>query len=277
MARKNRRGCVPWILGLMLLAVWLDNGEDDWTGAPGVEAEQFDPRSPRRPMPQLPGESFLIEDSGPQQDSQGTAFAIDSDGVWMTAEHVTHDCDRLGIVRDGEVELVGRVLESSEADAALVRDGPRSAIILPIAPDAPENGEYGYHMGFPGGSPAVVLSRFMGAASARRGARGDQYEPIFAWAEEGRSPPSSGSLGGISGGPTLDQAGRVIGINSASTPRRGRVLTTDPSAMLRLVAASRDVDETATPVALPGMQDAVQRFRALVASGVIRQVYCDVQ
>ncbi len=56
--RSNRRGCLPWILGAVLLLVWFGGDEDEWGDAP-LSVEQFDPRSPRRPMPDI-GESFVI-------------------------------------------------------------------------------------------------------------------------------------------------------------------------------------------------------------------------
>jgi len=276
----KKRGCLPWVLGAVIVYIWIAGGENDF-GGQRVEIEQFDPeldgRSPRRPLPQVAGESFIIEDSGPQQDSQGSAFSVDRDGIWLTAQHVTHGCDRLGLVDNDRIELVGRVLESREADVSIIRDGPRSTAALPISVEPPQAGDYGYHMGFPAGNAAVVISRFMGAASASRGPGRAGREPIYAWAEEARSPASNGPLGGISGGPTLDSYGRVVGVNSASTHRRGRVLTTDPNAMMRLIDASGDVDEQAVVSPLPGPQDAVRRFRQMLAIGTIRQVYCDVQ
>ena len=275
----KKQGCLPWVLGAALVYIWINSGDNDF-GGKRVDIEQFDPqvdRSPRRPLPQVVGEIFMIEDSGPQQDSQGTAFAVDRDGIWLTAQHVTHDCDRVGLVEGERVELVGRVLESREADVSIIRDGPASTAALPISIEPPQTGDYGYHMGFPAGVAAVVISRFMGTASASRGPGGAGREPIYAWAEESRSPSSDGPLGGISGGPTLDIYGNVVGVNSASTNRRGRVLTTDPNAMMRLIDASGDVDERAVVNPLPGPQDAVRRFRQMLAIGTIRQVYCDVQ
>ena len=86
MARKQGCGCLPFVLGALLLAVaW---GTQDAV-IPPLQVEQFDPRSPRRPMPQWGDEQFVIEDRlGGPADSMGTAFAVDRDGAWLTAEHV---------------------------------------------------------------------------------------------------------------------------------------------------------------------------------------------
>ena len=154
-------GCMPWLLGLVLLVVWFGGNDRFGTGGPLV-IERFEPpgsRSARRPLPGLGRERYIIEDMGPKQDSQGTAFAIDSDGVWMTAEHVTHDCDRLVFDTANGYAPASQVLESREADAALIRDGPDSVGALAMTARRPDPGEHGYHMGFPAGAAAVVESR----------------------------------------------------------------------------------------------------------------------
>lgn len=271
----NRRGCLPWVLGIVLLWVWFSGGGEDWRDAT-LSVEQFDPRSPRRPAPEI-GESFIIAEPGPQQDSQGTAFAVDRDGAWLTAQHVTHQCDRLGLVSDDGIDAIVDVVESAEADVSVIRQGPPAEFALALSDETPQAGSLGYHMGFPAGNPAVVVSSFIGATYATRGGPGGAAEPIFAWAESDRLPPSEGALSGISGGPTFDQQGRVIGVNAASTPRRGRVLTTDPMAIVRLVVASAAVDEQGETADLSTPAKAAALFRVLLDRGIIRQVYCDVR
>ncbi len=278
MSRTNggsRRGCLPWVLGGVLLWVWFSGDGEQWRDAP-LSVEQFDPRSPRRPLPNI-GESFIIADPGPQQDSQGTAFAVDRDGTWLTAQHVTNNCDRIGMVADDGIDAISDVIESREADVSVIRQGPLPEFALALTDDLPSEGSLGYHMGFPAGEPSVVVSRYIGQAYAARGGPGGQTEPILVWAEADRLPPADGPLGGISGGPTFDAQGRVVGVNAASTPRRGRVLTTDPEAILRLVNASAAVDDIGEVTDLSSPARAVRLFQALLDRGVIRQVYCDVR
>jgi S1-C subfamily serine protease len=265
-------GCLPFALGGLLLVAWL--GQD--MAVPPLKVEQFDPRSPRRPMPDWSDEQFVIEDNpnGPA-DSMGTAFAVDRDGAWLTAQHVTHGCARVGLEDGRYARPVSRVIESTEADAALVRDGMTSSAALPLSSRIPQPGTPGYHMGFPAGEPTLVMSELIGEASARRG-RSDLTQPILAWAEKGRIPSGDGTLSGISGGPVFAEDGHVVGVNSASTDRRGRILTTAPDAVARLTAASRVVDDR--PVAYPfaGLADAESRFTAWLDAGVIRRIFCDV-
>lgn len=99
---------------------------------------------------------------------------------------------------------------------------------------------------------------------------------MLAWAEHGRIPMGDGTLSGISGGPVFAEDGHVVGVNSAATDRRGRILTTAPDAMMRLVVASRAVGDR--PVAYPflDMADAQARFESWLAQGVIRRIFCDV-
>lgn len=265
-------GCLPFVLGGLLLVAWLGQGAPH----PPLEVETFDPRSPRRPLPQWSDERFVIDDR-PQRpaDSMGTAFAVDSDGAWLTAEHVTHSCARIGLEEDGYARPVSRVFESREADAALVRDGLPSDTALPLSGRVPPTGSTGYHMGFPAGEPTLVLSELIGTANARRG-RSELTQPVIAWAERGRLPGGDGTLSGISGGPVFAEDGHVVGVNSASTDRRGRILTTAPDAMIRLTRASRAVDDR--PVAYPftGIADAQSRFASWLDQGVIRRIFCDV-
>lgn len=269
---KRGCGCLPFALGGLLVVAWL--GQD--MTVPPLKVEQFDPRSPRRPMPGWSDEQFVIEDNpnGPA-DSMGTAFAVDRDGAWLTAQHVTHGCARVGLEDGRFARPVSRVIESREADAALVADSLTSEAALPLSRRIPQPGTPGYHMGFPAGEPTLVMSELIGEASARRG-RSDLTQPILAWAETGRIPDGDGTLSGISGGPVFAEDGHVVGVNSASTDRRGRILTTAPDAVTRLTAASRAVDDR--PVAYPfaGLADAESRFAAWLDQGVIRRIFCDV-
>ncbi|MBB5684626.1 S1 family peptidase [Sphingobium boeckii] len=217
---------------------------------------------------------FGIADRGRPQDSQGTGFAVSPDGIWLTAEHVVTGCDRVGLATGpNSAERVGQIFESRVSDAAAIAGGARTATTLALSPVMPREGDDGYHMGFPSGQPAVVHSRFMGRGNAVHPGRS---EPVLAWAEIERFPDFEHGLGGISGGPTLDVRGRVIGINSAAGERRGRVLTTVPEAASGLLQAARLQSVSQPPGPIANAAAAVARFQNLIVSGAIRQVYCDV-
>lgn len=273
MARSSPRGgcgCLPLVLLTILVALY-SQFQGGTGGRRQIERTVIDGVNPRRPPVSGDLPEYVIDQPGRAQDSFGTGFAVDRRGRWLTAQHVVDGCDRLGLaLGPGRAEQSFRVVESASADAALIEDGLPATDALPLAPRVPPVGSVGYHMGFPGGEPAVIESRLIGAANALRG-EGGRAEPTLAWAEEARFPEFDTTLSGISGGPTLDADGRVVGVNSAGSDRRGRVLTTRPDA-LRLLAGS---DEgVARPIAGPG--DAVQRFESWLANGTIRQIYCDV-
>ena len=269
---KAGRGCLPLFLGIILVLLWIGQTSP----ISPLRIENIDPRSPRRPMPQWGDEIFVIEDRpGGPADSMGTTFAVDRDGAWLTAEHVTQGCTRIGIEDHGRARPVSHVVQSREADASLVRGGVASQEALPLSSHMPAPGSMGFHMGFPAGEPTLVVSELIGAANARRG-RTEDMQPVLAWAERGRIPEGDATLSGISGGPVFAEDGHVVGVNSAATDRRGRILTTAPDAMTGLVSASRAVDDR--PVAYPfiSLADAETRFAAWLERGTIRRIFCDV-
>ena len=89
-------------------------------------------------------------------------------------------------------------------------------------------------------------------------------------------PEFDGELGGASGGPVLSASGEVVGLISASTPRRGRILTAAPQALIAMISASRSLTGVARPIAIRNPQHALDRFTRYLQIGVIREVYCDV-
>ncbi|MCJ8158106.1 serine protease [Sphingomonas sp. LaA6.9] len=272
----SRQGCSLLPAFLFLLLVTLFFGREERP----VREPDGNPRRPpieeQMPLPgQLPAPEYGIDESGRPQDSQGTAFAISANGLWMTAEHVVRACDRIGLsTGPAQAARVRGVFQSRVSDAAIITDGLPSPEILPLAAHEPVAGADGYHMGFPSGRPAVVHSRLIGPGSAARGP--GRTEPVLAWAEVARFPEFDHALGGISGGPTLDAAGTVVGINSAASERRGRVLTTRPDAAINLLHATRLAADRAAPLPIAGVQGALARFQIYADSGAIRPVYCDV-
>lgn len=233
-------------------------------------------RSGRRPMPQAPprvDESFVIDDSEPEGSRMGTTFAVDNTGVWLTAAHVTRRCTRVGLVNSGDVRSVSRIMQSLRDDVTLMVGGLRASESLLVNDEEIAPGAPAYHMGFPEGEPAVIASQFLGSTTIRHQ---NHEESQMVWAEGRRLPEFDGELGGASGGPVLAADGEVVGLISASTPRRGRILTATPQALTSMISASRAVTGAARPVAIRNAQHALDRFTRYLQTGVIREVYCDV-
>ena len=95
-----------------------------------------------------------------------------------------------------------------------------------------------FHIGFPRGKPGAVHSRFLGRMNIRRSNIRNSRERVLVWAEATRIPNFSGILGGISGGAVVDRTGALIGINSAASVRRGRILTSRPSTLMDIIRLS---------------------------------------
>jgi serine protease Do len=167
----------------------------------------------------------------------GTAFSVGSTGLWVTARHVVDGCHKAAlVVSEGRgVEATPTVDPQGEA-ATLETDGGAPA--LPLAPAGPLRvGEIAYHLGFPQGRPGEASSRLIGRENLEVRGHGARTEPVLVWAEVSRSAGLSGSLGGLSGAPALDAQGRVIAVTIAEAPRRGRIYTTTPETLARVVTA----------------------------------------
>ena len=161
----------------------------------------------------------------------GTAFSIAESGVWLTARHVVEGCRSIVIaIQPGSgVAAIARIDPRGETAVLLTKGG---APALPFAPETElKHGLAAFHPGFPQGQAGEAASRLVGRERLYPRGRDGGAEPVLAWAEIGRTEGLSPSLEGLSGGPALDTAGRVIGVTIAQAPRRDRLYTTTPAAI----------------------------------------------
>lgn len=166
---------------------------------------------------------------GPVQSGVGTAFAIDSSGLWLTARHVVEACDEVGLVVATGFALKVTQRPAAFTDLALLQtDGAPTPLALDRTEDDFRLGQVGYHIGYPTGRPGEVASRLMGRERLLVRGRFAAEMPVIAYAERGRTGGLNGSLAGMSGGPVLDEAGNVIGVTIAESARRGRIYTVGP-------------------------------------------------
>ncbi|MDH3233628.1 MAG: serine protease [Alphaproteobacteria bacterium] len=216
-----------------------DTGEEGGADGGGARGRNGD-GSGRALRPASPGDpSIRIAIPARVRSSSGTAFSIDSRGLWMTARHVVDSCPKAYILtgpRRGM--LVKRVYIHRSADIAFVTTD-RGAPAFAFAWDTLRIGQTGYHFGYPKGQPGDVKSRLLGRRVMRVHGRYSTAEPIVAWVERVRIPDTYEGLGGISGGPAFDTQGRVIGVTVAGTVRRGRVYTTAAVSMRAALARAR--------------------------------------
>jgi serine protease Do len=212
---------------------------------PAFPRQANDPDNSRDRRPNLPAPSRFdgvtrVEAENTRNWTSGTGFAIARGGVWLTARHVVIGCDRVVVMdENGRVAAKAQVSYlSNAADVAIVRtkNGP-----TPFALDLDESdmklGTKAFHIGFPQGKPGEVTSKLIGRELMVTEGAWQGREQTLAFAETSRTAGLVGTLGGLSGGPAFDEQGNIIGITVAESPRRGRIVTTSASS---LVKAFRD-------------------------------------
>lgn len=211
--------------------------------------------SPRRggllPPPSEDDPVVLVEPDRKRGATVGTAFALHEEGVWVTARHVVSDCRQLAIRgSEGWAELQ-LVWLHPRADMAIVRS--RGAPVhFALSPEDVSYDQDGYGVGYPQARPGAVHGHLIGRTRMRSPGLFTGMSSTLAWAEADRQPAISGSLGGISGGPLFDEAGRVIGVIVAEVPRRGRFETLAPEVLRAVATRAELLPDAATPaLALP--------------------------
>ena len=178
--------------------------------------------------PSVFDEQVLIQATSPR-DGVGTAFAINTDGYWLTARHVVDGCKNVGLfVGNGFYTPAEEVRVDDEFDLALIRTKHSpSPVQLNLESDL-RVGVEGFHVGFPQGQPGEAVARLHSRSNLITSGRRKARESVLTWSELGRTDGLGGSLGGISGGPVYDQDGAVRGVVLAESPRRGRIYTAAP-------------------------------------------------
>jgi serine protease Do len=196
------------------------------------------------------GEVLVPQSLSPSQ--TGTAFSIAQSGVWLTARHVVQDCRQVAVIVAAGRGVVAEVRLDPRADiAVLLTQGGTPP--LPMATEVPAvAGALAFHPGFPQGSAGEVASRYLGQQTLHGRGRAARDQPVLGWAEVGRTEGLSGSLAGLSGAPTLDVAGQVVGVTLSETPRRGKIFSTTPAS---LAAALRLAGPTKTLESLDSVLD----------------------
>jgi serine protease Do len=175
--------------------------------------------------------TFTIDVGTDKKTSTGTAFSV-GQGLWVTARHVTDGCDLIVLKRGPRSGIpVRNAKQEGNADITILKTD-KTAPSLPVAKTEIAQGQKGWSFGFPHGEPGDVYGTMIGRAKMRARGRYSSLEPVIAWTQRRRIPEIGTDLSGISGGPWLDQTGRVIGVHVAGAPRRGRSFSTDPSTLL---------------------------------------------
>lgn len=197
------------------------------------------PDGPSLPGPAATDPEVYVSMPFAHESGSGTAFAVD-EGVWMTARHVVDGCHQVALLGPGRRGYqAGAVRASARSDVAVLDvDFNREPLAMILHANELRMGARGYHIGFPRGVPGEATSRLMGRETLVTSGRYAAREPVLAWAETGRTRGLQGPLSGMSGGPTLDDQGRVVGVTVAESPRRGRIYTAAPASMRDALAVA---------------------------------------
>lgn len=251
------------------------------TPPPTDEKRRPPPSGPALPEPSPRDPVVVIQDGARKGNSTGTAFSLDSDGIWMTARHVVDGCVKVGILRGpNQAVRVHKIWVHPEADLAILSETLRRPA-LEIADRLPTLGERGYGVGYPQGNPGDVAGTLIGRAVSIHAAHRNQREPILTWAETARFPDFEGSLGGISGGPLFVAEGRVAGVVISGSPRRGRFNTAAPRSLspaLKAAEIVREPDDRFFPLTDDVNDRTIDALGdALRAAGTVAQILCLVE
>lgn len=224
------------------------------------------------PPPSVYDPELLVEVE-PAASGLGTAFAISRDGWWLTARHVVDSCRKVGVIiaRGSAVEAEVRVARFADLALLRTRSAP-AALALDVDDEALRLGQQAYHFGFPQGRTGEAATTLIGRERLISRGRYSIDEPVLAWAETGRTEGLRGTLAGMSGGPALDERGRVIGVTIAESSRRGRIYTAAPTTIARLLDVEEvraDGDDAGQLTALNYGNQADELRRTLAVAQVI--------
>ena len=257
------------IAGVLLALFAIDQRQDAPRALPGSHrAGAFLP-------PASIYDPHVLTEIGPQESGLGSAFAINSDGWWLTARHVVDSCDLAGvIVSPGAAAPVQEIKTANFADLALIRTDYRvEGLALDSAERRLQIGQNAFHVGFPQGRPGEAVSRLVGREVLVAHGRYEVEQPVMVWAETGRTGGIGGALSGISGGPALSENGEVIGVTIAESARRGRLYTATPSSVLSLLNLER-VEPSGAPFSRIRVDNYGEKADALRRSLAVAQVVC---
>ncbi len=233
------------------------------------------PPPPPELGPLLPSESPRDEQVLTQIDiprsGSGTAFAIDDEGSWLTARHVVDSCTEVAL-KVGHNRIISAQAEVYQKHDLAKLTTKWSRTPLPHDVNSQRHvGESGFFIGFPQGRPGEVVGNLISRSRMLVRGRYSSDESVLAWAEIGRTSGLNGSLGGLSGAPVLDKDGEIIGVVTAENPRRGRIYTVAPRALLPFFSDPSGEAEPLDKESYGLQADQLRRSRR------IAQVFCLVE
>ena len=236
MFRPDRLGLIGFVIIFALSFIFQGHDENANQYGKGSISKRRPPpsqiiqeqRRPQRVLPPISQQDPVFKLApGQKGNSTGTAFSI-GPGSWMTARHVLEGCKKFGIVVGAKRVENGFNVNLNPYHDLATFETSRNIPALGFEKGPLKIGQSAFHFGYPQGKPAAIHSVLLGRVKINPRRRTRHTEPVIAWAESSRVPNFSGSLGGISGGPVMDQRGNIIGVSVVEVRRRGRILTSAP-------------------------------------------------
>jgi uncharacterized protein len=231
-------------------------------GAMQKQAREWKPQLAARPSTSGP------EARGLPKRGTGTGFFISANGHLLTNHHVVNGCNRITTDRHGEATIVA---SDAMIDLAILKVARPADLWATIRVEPPRLGESVYVFGYPLQGVLSSSGNFTsGVVSALVGFRNDPT----------RLQVSAPIQPGNSGGPVLDQSGRVVGVtvSTASNLRTANATGAIPQNLNFAVHGSfaRSLTESngltleaqsaaTAPVASEEIADRARRFSALVS------------
>lgn len=229
---------------------------------------------PQGRTPADPNFDTIVEESGGvKEDAIGTAFLV-GPNLWVTAAHVIEPCTTAYVRIQGRWRKVSDSKLHPAADVAILRTdaAQEKPPNLGMTDRLPVLDQEGFHVGYPQGVPSTVYTRMIGLTRIRAGKPGTPIEQGWVWAELDRSPPSSGTLGGLSGGPQVDRTGAVQGVTILHSERMGRVTTTPMRRVREVVPA--EIVQVGGGGSSIGREDFARHGEQARQSGAVSLVFC---
>lgn len=217
---------------------------------PGLWQERSD--APEAPPPPGRGEMALFANFTPfaamsiinlpiddQKIMTGSAFSISKAGEWIVGADAVRGCQHPFLNIGGNLGVPFHVTKVSDSDNYVVGTTEGAGKPLPLAdPMSIQPGQRGFMVGYPAGQAGEATTRFIGRTMIERHKRFQRNEQVMVWAEAGRTEGIKGNLNQLLGGPVVNDADGVMGIVLKESPRRGRIYTSTPETLAKLVAAT---------------------------------------
>lgn len=192
----------------------------------------------RDPPPEPRREEVFVDEARVRMSRWGTAFAIEG-RWWLTAAHVTDLCDRVEVLTASNQWKEARVANPRREDLSVLSTTPPPRP-LRLRTDEPPPSD-AKALGFPQGGPRELWLQFLGFGTVHRMAPDSpRIDRVQVWA---LPTGTTSGLGGLSGGPVVEAAGRALGMVTTAHLRRGRLYAIPA---VTLAAAAQGV-----PPALP--------------------------